>query len=98
MNERTQINLDRETQRRAREKAAQLGISFAEYVRRLLARDLSDQIEKLDISAVFALDHEGPATDVAREKDKMVGDAVWLEHQRDTGSLRRRSRGKTKRA
>jgi hypothetical protein len=40
MMERTQIMLDAELQKRARKRASQLGISLAEYVRRLLARDL----------------------------------------------------------
>jgi hypothetical protein len=37
---RVQITLDPETRRHAQDKAAALGISFAEYVRRLLAQDL----------------------------------------------------------
>ncbi|HEY2186010.1 MAG TPA: hypothetical protein VGH39_13525 [Xanthobacteraceae bacterium] len=36
MNIRSQISLDPELQRRAQAKAADLGISFAEYVRRLV--------------------------------------------------------------
>src|SRR5437763_1301146 len=39
MMSRTQITLDRETHRRARKRAADLGISFAEYIRRLIAHD-----------------------------------------------------------
>lgn len=38
MNVRTRITMDPEVQRRAHAKAAELGISFAEYVRRLVAR------------------------------------------------------------
>ena len=40
MNARKQITMDPEMQRRAHKKAADLGISFAEYVRRLVAVDL----------------------------------------------------------
>ena len=36
---RTQITLEPEIQRRARQRAGDLGVSFAEYVRRLVARD-----------------------------------------------------------
>jgi hypothetical protein len=84
MNTRTQITIDTETQRRAQAKAAALGISFAEYVRRLLAQDLSKAPREVDISAVFDLVDEGPQTNIARDKDKMVGEAVWQEHERKT--------------
>jgi hypothetical protein len=85
MNARTQITLDPDTQRRAHAKAAELGISFAEYVRRLLAHDLAAPKRKAHISVVFDLVDEGSATDVARDKDKMVGEAVWQEYLRKTG-------------
>jgi hypothetical protein len=41
MMSRTQITLDDEMQRRARRRASDLGVSLAEYFRRLVARDLS---------------------------------------------------------
>jgi hypothetical protein len=88
MNARTQITIDPEMQRRAHAKAAALGISFAEYVRRLLAQDLGEARRKVDVSLVFDLVDEGPRTNIARDKDKMVGEAVWKEHQRKTGSKR----------
>jgi hypothetical protein len=88
MNARTQITIDPEMQRRAHAKAAELGISFAEYVRRLLAHDLGEAKHKVDVSVVFDLVDEGPPTNIARDKDKMVGEAVWKEHQRKTGSKR----------
>ena len=53
MMSRTQITLEPEMQRRARDRAGQLGISFAEYVRRLLARDLGKPEQTVDPSAVF---------------------------------------------
>ena len=85
MNARTQITLDPDTQRRAHAKAAELGISFAEYVRRLLAQDLGQAKRKPDISAVFDLIDEGPPTDIARDKDRMLDEAVWQEYLRKTG-------------
>ena len=42
MNARRQITMDPEMQRRAHAKAAELGISFAEYVRRVIANDLGE--------------------------------------------------------
>jgi hypothetical protein len=92
MNVRSRITMDPEMQRRAHAKAAELGISFAEYVRRLVARDL-DEIApepKADISIFFDLIDEGPPTDIARDKDKMIGEAVWEEYLDETGRRPRR--------
>jgi hypothetical protein len=88
MNPRTQITIDPEMQRRAHAKAAALGISFAEYVRRLLAEDLGEAKRKVDVSLIFDLVDEGPHTNITRDKDKMVGEAVWKEHRRKTGGKR----------
>jgi hypothetical protein len=92
MNARTQIVMDPEMQRRAHAKAAELGISFAEYVRRLVARDLGEPKPKPDISIFFDLIDEGPPTNIARDKDRMIGEAVWQEYLRETGRKPRRRR------
>jgi hypothetical protein len=92
MNARTQITMDPDLQRRAQAKAAELGISFAEYIRRLVVGDLGERKPKADISAVFDLVDEGPQTDVARDKDKMIGEAVWQNYLRKTGRKPRRTR------
>jgi hypothetical protein len=97
MTARTQITMDPETQRRAQAKAAELGISFAEYVRRLVADDLGAPQPKADIASLFGLIDEGPPTNIARDKDKMIGEAVWQEHLRKTGRLRKRARPRAKR-
>jgi hypothetical protein len=85
MNARTQITMDPEMQRRAHAKAAELGVSFAEYVRRVIASDLGEQKAKADISCMFDLIDEGPPTNIARDKDKMIGEAVWDDYLRKTG-------------
>ena len=77
--------MDPEMQRRAHAKAAELGISFAEYVRRLVAQDLGEPRPKPDISMIFDLIDEGPPTDIARNKDKMIGEAVWANYLRKVG-------------
>lgn len=97
MNIRVSIALEVDTLRRARAKAAALGISFAEYIRRLVARDLGATEPKPDISCVFDLIDEGPPTNIARDKDKMIGQAAWEEYLRDTGCLPRRGRAKKRR-
>lgn len=94
MSARTQITMDPEMQRRAQAKAAELGISFAEYVRGLVARDLGAPKPKGDISIIFDLVAEGEPTDIARDKDKLIGDAVWEEYLEETGQKPRRRKRK----
>jgi len=75
MMSRTQITLESEMRRRAIEKASQLGISLAEYIRRLVARDLGEREPVADPSLVFDLGRSA-GSDVAREKDAMLGEAA----------------------
>jgi hypothetical protein len=92
MNARTQITMDPEMQRRARKKAAELGMSFAEYVRRVVARDLGESKPRPDVSIIFDLGASDEPTDIARDKDKLLGEAVWQEYLRKTGRKSRRRR------
>jgi hypothetical protein len=85
--------MDPALQRRAQAKAADLGISFAEYIRRLVAGNLRGAPRKPDISSLFNLIDEGPATNIARDKDKMLGEAVWNEYLRKTGHARKINNG-----
>ena len=91
MNARKQITMDPDMQRRAEAKAAELGISFAAYIRRLVAGDLGER-KKADISIMFDFVDEGPVTDIARNKDKMIGEAVWHNYLRKVGRKTGRSR------
>ena len=84
MNARTQIKLDPEVQRQAQAKAAELGISFAEYVRRLVAQDLGAPMRTAHISVVFDLGASAEPTNIARDKHKMIDEAVWEEYLRKT--------------
>jgi hypothetical protein len=72
---RIQVSLTPEQHRRARARAAELGISFAEYVRRLVARDLGGTGERSNPRALFDLGDSG-GSDVARRKESYVGEAV----------------------
>jgi hypothetical protein len=83
---RTQITLDPELQRRARERATTLGISLTEYIQRLLARDLEQPQQLVDPALVFDLGSSG-GTDIARDKDVLIGEAMAAEnHHRDRHS------------
>ena len=83
---RTQITLTPEIQRRARQRAADLGISLAEYVRRVVERDLGGVPAQADPALVFDLGRSG-GSDIAKHKDAMIADAIA-----SSGSRRRRLR------
>ena len=72
---RTQISIDAELHTRVRARAAALGISLAEYFRRLVDRDLAERSRSVDRSIVFNLGASGGA-DIAKEKDRMTGEAI----------------------
>ena len=72
---RTQISLDSERPAQARARAAELGVSLAEYVRRLVDRDVARLPRTVDRSVVFDLGG-GEPTDIARGKDRMIAEAV----------------------
>lgn len=80
---RTQVTLQADTHRRAKRRAADLGISFAEYVRQTLDRDLGEQ-PKTDISAIFGIGDSG-GSNIARYKDQYLGEAVESEYLRKMG-------------
>ena len=75
MQQRTQIYLPPEEHRRARRRAAELGVSLAEYVRRLVRQDLGGSGRRADVSSLFALGDSG-GSDVARQKDDYIGKAI----------------------
>jgi hypothetical protein len=64
-----------ELHKRAQERANQLGISFAEYVRRLLARDLGETVAGVGPEAVFDLGSSG-GSDIAGAKDEALARAL----------------------
>ena len=74
MMSRTQITLDLETHRRARKRAAELGVSFAEYIRSLIGRDLASPRKAADPSILFALGRSA-GSDIAENKDAMIAEA-----------------------
>ena len=72
---RTQISLDSEIHAQTRERAAMLGISLAEYMRRLVEQDLAKSTRTIDRFVVFDLG-ASKGTDIASEKDRMIGEAI----------------------
>jgi len=81
----TQITLESEMQRRARQRAADLGVSLAEYLRRLIARDLARPETAAPVERIFDLGRSG-GSDVAGQKDSMMAEAF---HSRRKKARRR---------
>ena len=75
MMSRTQITLEPEIRQRARQRANDLGVSLAEYVRRLVARDLGQTHGKTNPTLLFDLGSSG-GSDIAQNKDAMVAAAI----------------------
>ena len=75
MAQRTQIYLEPEQHRRLKKRAAELGVSMAEYMRTIIERDLGGSGGGADVSAILGLGDSG-GSDVARHKDQYVGDAL----------------------
>lgn len=72
-----QVTLDHDQHRRAAEKAASLGLSLAEYLRRLVAADLSETEPEtdFDISDLFGIGESG-GSNVAQHKHRYLGEAI----------------------
>ncbi len=75
MAQRTQIYLEPEQHARVKKRAAELGVSMAEYMRTILERDLGGSASGGDVSAILGLGDSG-GSDVARHKDQYVGAAL----------------------
>ena len=96
MSARTQITVDPDLQRRARGRPedGRSALDPRDPARRSHARVLTDVQEQptADISIFFDLVKDGPATDIAHDKDKMLSGAVWDNYLRKVGRQPRRSK------
>lgn len=73
---RMQVTIDTAQHRALAARAAAMGISLAEYIRRVLAADLDDTVQREgDISEIFGIGDSG-GSDVAREKEHYLGEAA----------------------
>jgi hypothetical protein len=77
---RTQLSFERRMLKRARDRAAKLGISLAEYVRRPVAEDLGEAAAVADPTAVFDLGTSG-SSHIAADKDAMLVEAFGRARQ-----------------
>jgi hypothetical protein len=72
---RTQIALDPEQHARVKQKAASLGITMAEYIRRLVDDDLAGVEPQASPAVIIGIGRSG-GSDIAREGKRAVADAV----------------------
>ena len=72
---RTQIDLGPEQHALAKRKAVDLGISMAEYIRRLVEQDLAQPRPNSDISAIFGIGDSG-GSDIAVDRKAATAEAI----------------------
>ena len=73
---RTQIDLESEQHALVKRKAAELGISMAEYIRRLVERDLAAAAgPSSDISDIFGIGDSG-GSDIAADRKGATAEAI----------------------
>jgi len=78
---RTQIALDDAQHSAAKTKAAELGITLAEYIRRLVDRDLRGPQAAPDISEIIGIGASG-GSDIARDKDRVLAETLAARPRR----------------
>lgn len=91
MSEHVTISLSPEQLDLARREAERLGVSLEVYLVRLVEGGLPGTppkapAKKLPISVLLGIIPEtaGEATDIAKDKDELIGEAGWKEHLRKT--------------
>ena len=80
------IPIDDASLERARTEAAARGLTVEAYVAELIRRWLppAPPAAKGHVSSIFGLVKDGEPTDIARDKDKLIGEAVWQEYLEET--------------
>ena len=91
MSEHVTISLSADQLETARREAGRLGVSVETFIEEVVAGRLAvapslEPRKKLPISALFGIvpASAGEPTDIAKDKDKLIGEAVWKEHLRKT--------------
>jgi hypothetical protein len=62
-----------------------LGVSLAEYFRRLVKRDLVTPAKKADVSCIFDLGQSAAGSHIAKDKDRMIAEAFEADFKRIKG-------------
>lgn len=77
---RMQITMDPELQRRVKDRADEMGVSIAEYFRRLAEEDLAPRAQRRDVSGFFNLGASQGGS-VAGNSDRWLEDALEADHE-----------------
>ena len=80
---RTEISLTSELHTQVRARASECGVSLAEYIRRLVARDLVELPRSADRSLVFDLG-SSQGNDISSEKDRIIAEAIGAGKRRQS--------------
>jgi hypothetical protein len=82
------IALDEEALLRARAAAEAQGVATEVYLEELITAHLpiagARSQQKLMLSKIFGMGSTTEPTDIAKDKDKLIGEAVWEEYLRET--------------
>ena len=88
MNKHVTIELDEDELARARVAAEARGIAMEDYLKRLIAAHLPfetpESRQKELLAKIIGMGSSEHPTDIARDKDKLIGQAVWEEYLRET--------------
>jgi hypothetical protein len=80
------IELDENELARAHVAAEARGIATEDYLRRLIAAHLPfetpEKHRKVLLAKIIGLGSSQHPTDIAKDKDRLIGEAVWEEHLR----------------
>jgi len=80
------VPIDDASLERVRSAATARGMTVESYVAELVRLRFppSEQPVKGHVSSIFGLVKDGEPTDIARDKDKLIGEAVWQEYLEET--------------
>ena len=88
MTKHVSIELDEDDLARARLAAEAQGIAMEDYLKKLIAAHLpfetSESRQKFLLSKIIGMGSSKHPTDIAKDKDKLIGEAVWEEYLRET--------------
>lgn len=82
MMSRMQISIDVELRARVARRALRQGVSVAEVVRQALQKEVGVAQPQADVSLVFDLGRSDKPTNIARDKNKMLAEALAVKLRR----------------
>ena len=83
---RVTVPIEETSLERARAEALVRGQTVEMYLADLIEMSLPPGPHPVrgDVSSIFGLVQEGEPTDIARDKDELIGDAAWQEYLEET--------------